>query len=296
MPDDGSPARKADLQAAAFEYEQRVLESHAPHVGHRARFGRKARDDHVRKAVHLHAAPARAVVERSAGRKLVRHAADLGDVAALDPVGVAARAVPLDAPVPVAVAVVDVIDHAFDDRTRQRTSVIGLAGLRTGFDGRQHRVAGIVGREVGDHRAEVVAAFAAAGVGDLRRAGLGGHAQPGGVPEIEAGGTLCADQFETPLHLAQRRARADRRGEGAAFEPLLDAVAAPQFAHQHGRDHFAAVGDGVVEGDHLDRSQPHAVAVAHLDQHDARIGNFPVGGDRRGALAQPFQSDGLSEM
>ena len=130
----------------------------------------------------------------------------------------------------------------------------------------------------------------------LRRAGLGGHAQPGGVPEIEAGGTLCADQFETPLYLAQRRARADRRGEGAAFEPLLDAVAAPQFAHQHGRDHFAAVGDGVVEGDHLDRSQPHAVAVAHLDQHDARIGNFPVGGDRRGALAQPFQSDGLSEM
>ena len=50
LPDDGSPARKADLQAAAFEYEQRVLESHAPHVGHRARFGRKARDDHVRKA------------------------------------------------------------------------------------------------------------------------------------------------------------------------------------------------------------------------------------------------------
>ena len=114
--------------------------------------------------------------------------------------------------------------------------------------------------------------------------------------EIEACGTLRADQFEAALHLAQRRARADRRSDGLCLEPLLDAVTAPQFADQHGRDHLPAVGDGVVERDHLDRRQPHAVAVAHLDEHDARVGYFPVGSDRRGAFAEPFQPDGLAQV
>ena len=98
------------------------------------------------------------------------------------------------------------------------------------------------------------------------------------------------------MHFAQRRARADRRGDGLRLEPLLDVVAAPQFADQHGRDHLPAVGDGVVERDHLDRRQPHAVAVAHLDEHDARVGYFPVGSDRRGAFAEPFQPDSLAQV
>ena len=125
--------------------------------------------------------PARTLVERGAGRELVGHAADLGDVAALDVPRVAAAAVPFHAAVPVAVAVVNVIDHPFDHGARQRPAVVGFARLRPGFDGRQHRIAGIVGREIGDHRTEVIASLAAAGVGDLRRAGLGGHAQARGI-------------------------------------------------------------------------------------------------------------------
>ena len=70
--------------------------------------------------------------------------------------------------------VVEVGDDLLDYRTRERAAVVGFAGLPLGVDRREHRVAGVVSREVGDHAADVVAvAVADLVVGVLGRTGLG---------------------------------------------------------------------------------------------------------------------------
>lgn len=83
--------------------------------------------------------------------------------------------------------VVEVGDDFLDHRTRERAAVVGFAGLPLGVDRREHRVARVVSREVGDHAADVIAvAVADFVVGVLGRTGLGRYGVEGRVAENPA--------------------------------------------------------------------------------------------------------------
>ena len=106
----------------------------------------------------------------------------------------------------------------------------------------------MIGLEIATERDLVPARTLDTARSDLRRTGLGRHPQARRVAEKCAGRTLGTVRLQTFVHLAQRRPRGDRRGDGTAFETLLDPIAAAQAAHEHRRDHLPVVGFGVVFG------------------------------------------------
>ena len=152
-------------------------------------------------------------------------------------------------------------------------------------------------REVGDHAADVIAvAVADFVVGVLGRTGLGRYGVEGRVAEKSSTRTFRADAFEKFADLTQRTFGADFIHESLGFE-VLDHVPVPtQLPDQNRRDHLAVVGNGVVEGDDLDRGEFDTIAERAAYEHTVGVGHLLPILKERFFLAESLQSDGLVEV
>lgn len=78
---------------------------------------------------------------------------------------------------------------------------------------------------------------------------------------------------------------------------MFDHVVAPaQLPNQDRRDHFAVVGNGVVEGDDLDRGEFDTIAERAAYEHTVGVGHLLPILKERFFLAESLQSDGLVEV
>ena len=266
---DAAIAAERYLQTSAFEDVEGVSESHADNIRHQVRSLLNRADTHL---VGLFAVvgytPAVAYLGRGAQVQLIGNGADMRYIATLHLLRqVWALLLGYHRATPRGGAVVEEGSHLLLHRTRKACTVVLGAGC--GVHHRDKGVARRLGRQVGHHRGYVVAV----GVGDTS---LGILCCTGLQADTErrfvgAKVTLTRTFEGGSLHIVSHSGKCCRGAYCGIYQRFrlesFDYIAVTcDVRNKSWSHHTATVGDGVVEGQSLYRSELYGVAIGHIDQ------------------------------